>query len=185
MIAGGCAEPRGNLKSLRYLDLACTSERRLRIAMNDFGSGLSTLAYRMMQNTQDKQLIVTLGKRGLVTFDRPSHDRDSVEWSGRLCSEHLPSVADRVVDSLGCSESVLTAATLALAGGAGLMQAAYLGAAAAALQIATPGVSPVEAADVQRWIQSRWELADVEDADVSPNLTISIHSGRTHEVKAV
>ena len=144
--------------ALRHVDLLCCSERRLRIAMNDFGSGLSTVAYRMLDATEARRMIVTLGKRGLVTFNRPSEDRDSAEWRGRLLSEYLPSFADRVVDRLGGGESLLTVATLAATAGGNFMTSAYLGAIAAAAQIADLGPVPAAAADIRSRLQHRPEL---------------------------
>ncbi|MFH1416906.1 MAG: adenylyltransferase/cytidyltransferase family protein [Planctomycetota bacterium] len=185
LLAGGATEPRGNLKVLRDFDLLCSSERKLRVALNDFGSGLSTLAYRVLQKTQAKQMIASLGKRGLVTFDRRSHDRDSANWGDRLCSEHLPSFAARVVDSLGCCESLLAVATLALASGAGLMQAAYLGEAAAAIQIAMPGPAPVRSDDLRRWVIGRPELREPEACDAPAFHSETGSSRNQHAIKVV
>lgn len=158
ILAGGSAEPHGNAKAFRNFDLLCPSERQLRTAVNDFGSGLSHVAYRMLQTTCAKQLLVTLGKRGLVTFDRRSHDPNSPGWEDRLSSEHLPSFSSRVTDQLGVIESVLAAATLALATGAGLMEAAYIAAAAACIQSGRAGLAVVEAASVCSWSGHRTEL---------------------------
>jgi rfaE bifunctional protein kinase chain/domain/rfaE bifunctional protein nucleotidyltransferase chain/domain len=185
VIAGGAADPRGNLTALRYFDLLCCSERTLRTAMNDFGTGLSTLAYRLLQKTQAKQTIVTLGKRGLVTFDRRSHDRDSAAWNERLYSEHLPSFADRVVDRLGCSESVLAVAALALAGGAGLMQAAYLGAIAAAVQIASLGLVAADTDRILRCVRRRPESAGPDDAANDSRPPAAAKPGSAHELSVV
>lgn len=165
-IAGGSIESPPVLAALRPVDLLCCSERRLRIAMNDFGSGLSTVAYRMLDATEARRMIVTLGKRGLVTFNRPSEDRDSSEWRGRLLSEHLPSFADRVVDRLGGGESLLTVATLSATAGGNFMTSAYLGAIAAAAQIADLGPVPAAAGDIRRRVQHRPEL-DFGSADAS------------------
>ena len=166
-IAGGSAGPQVNLAGFRCFDLVCCSERRLRLALNDFGGSLSTLAYEMLQETQAKQMLVTLGKRGVVAFDRPSHDRESPAWVDRLRSEFLPSFARRVADRLGGGEAVMAMAALSLACGAGLMQGAYLGSALAALQIAAPGAGPVCMKDLRRWLGERPELG-AGDADGAP-----------------
>ncbi|MFQ5428865.1 MAG: adenylyltransferase/cytidyltransferase family protein [Phycisphaerae bacterium] len=151
-------ESQGNLRSLRRLGLLSCSERQLRTALNDFESGLSTLAWRMLETTQARQMLVTLGKRGLVTFNRPSEDRDSPDWRGRLLSEYIPTFADRVVDRLGCGEALMTAASLACARGAGLMQGAYLGALAAAVQITAPGPAAVSVSRIREQMRRRAEL---------------------------
>jgi len=165
IIAGGTAEARGNLQELRQFDLLCTSERKLRMAMNDFAGGLSSLAYRVLQDTQACQMLVTLAKRGMVTFDRRSHDPQSPAWSDRLRSEHLPSFAHQAVDSLGCSETILTIAALALACGASLMQAAYLTSAAAAMQIAALGLVAVRSEDVRGWLERRPEMTGSSEGE--------------------
>lgn len=171
LLAGMASEPQGDLLSLRYFDLVCTPERRLRTAMNDFGTGLSSLTYRTLQTTQTTQMLVTLGKRGLVTFDRPSHDSHVAGWSERLMSEFLPSLSARIVDRLGCAESLLALSSLAMARGASLMQSAYLGALAAALQIARLGPTAVAADELCRQLEVRGELEPAEaesDAELMP-----------------
>ena len=180
VIVGGAAEPRGNLAALKYYDLLCCSEHMLRVAMNDFGSGLSSLAYQMLQKTQAGRMILTLGKRGLVTFDRRSQDRQSPAWSDRLWSEHMPSFADRAVDRLGCGESVLAVAALALANGAGLMQAAYLAAATVAIQVATPGMVPARTEGLRHCVECR--LNRHEDAGVGDQESGVGAQGRGYQV---
>lgn len=165
MLAGMSAEPHGNLAGLTDVDLLHTSERRLRNATGDFAGGLSSLAYRLMATTQAARMMVTLGKRGLVTFDRPTHDRSDAAWTDRLLSEHFPSFAggtanSAVVDRLGAAECQLAASSLSLACGASLMCGAYLAGAVAALQIARPGPSPVEATALLDWFARRPELND-------------------------
>jgi D-beta-D-heptose 7-phosphate kinase/D-beta-D-heptose 1-phosphate adenosyltransferase len=185
IIAGGSAEGRGDLKDLRQFDLLCTSERKLRTAMNDFGSGLSALVYRMLQDTQAGRMLVTLAKRGLVTFDRRSHDPQSPMWSDRLRSEHLPSFAPRAVDSLGCSEAMLAIGTLALACGASLMQAAYLTAAAASIEIASLGLVPVQSEVLRRWMGNRPELNDASELEPDRVQGLAVKPRQEHATTSV
>ena len=95
---------------------------------------------------------------GWWPFDRRNADPQSPEWSGRLRSEHLPSFAERTVDRLGCGDALLAASTLALAAGADLTAAAYLGNLAAAVEIAHLGNIPVDAAALRRKFRRRPEL---------------------------
>lgn len=180
-IAGGSAGSRVNLTSLRGFDLLCCSERRLRVALNDFGGSLSTLAFQMLQETQAKQMLVTLGKRGVVAFDRRSHDRQSPLWSDRLRSEFLPSFAERVVDRLAGGEGVLATAVLAVASGGGLMQAAYLGSAVATLQIAKRGAAVVSLDDLRGWLRGRPELGEVKTHGQGPGYAPAAGRARPSE----
>ncbi len=166
-IAADVSGTRGNLLNFRCADLLCPTERELRSTLHDFEQGLSSVAWNLLNQTRARHLFVTLEKRGLVAFDRRSQDPSSPEWSARLRSEHIPSFADRIVDRLGCGDAMLSAATLALAAGAPLIHAAYLGNAAAALEIARLGNIPIDVAGLRDWISHRPELrkeARAEDA---------------------
>jgi len=158
VITGDVSGRRGNLLGLGPLDLLCPTERELRASVHDFEGGLSAVAYMVLQKTQARRLCVTLGKDGLVVFDRPSQDPTSPQWSGRLLSEHLPSLAYRTTDRLGCGDALLATMTLALAAGGTLMQAAYLGSGAAAVELASLGNVPVGRETLHRWLRTRTEL---------------------------
>lgn len=158
VITGDVSGSRASLRLLRHVDLLAPTERELRGALPAFDQGLSTAAWELLDTTQARHLFVTLGKRGLVVFDRPTQDPRHSEWSGRLRSEHLPSLAANVVDRLGCGDALLAAATLALTCGASPVQAAYLGSAAAAFEISRIGNIPVPRDALRRWIHTRPEL---------------------------
>lgn len=158
VITGDVSGPRANLLNLQGADLLTPTEREVRTTLNDYDRGLSAVAYDLLARTQAKHLFVTLEKKGLVVFDRCSDQPESPDWSARLLSEHLPSFTQRPVDRLGGGDALLATASLALAAGAPLMHAAYLGNAAAALHIGTLGNAPLPAASLRRWINQRGEL---------------------------
>ncbi len=158
ILAADVSGGRANLLNFEHVDLLCPTEREVRSALNDYESGLSNVAWQLLQNTQARHLIVTLEKRGMVIFERQSQNRTDKAWSGRLRSEHLPSFATRTVDRLGCGDAALAAGTLSLAAGDSLMQAAYTGNATAALEIAQLGNHPISSIQLSKWIRSRGEL---------------------------
>lgn len=153
-VSGGQA----SLLEFRHVDLLCPTEREARATLNDHSSGLSALAWKLMEKTQARRLFITLEKRGMVVFDRQTQRRDSPEWGGRLKSEQLPALADHPIDLLGCGDALLAASTLTLAAGGSLMSAAYVGAVAAALEASTLGNQPIEAKNLRRWLGDRREL---------------------------
>lgn len=159
--AGG----QGTIQSAVSPDLICVSERRLREAAGNSNSGLSAVAYEVMQAAGAARMLVSVAKRGVVTFDRRSHDRASPNWHDRLLSEYLPALSEWPLDRLGCGESATAAATLAMAAGATLMQASYLYSAVAALQIGRLGIVPVTADELARWLAGRAELARGDSDD--------------------
>ena len=153
-VSGG----RNNLLHFRNVDLLCPTEREARATLNDYDSGLSSIAWDLLQKTQVRHLLITLEKQGMIVFDRRSQRRDSPEWSGRLMSEQLPAMAGHGVDLLGCGDALLAASTLALAAGADLLPAAYIGNAAAAIEASVLGNHPVDITRLGNWLRCRSEL---------------------------
>lgn len=158
ILAADVSGGRANLLNFHNVDLLCPTEREARAALNDHDSGLSAVAWQVLNRTQARHLILTMEKRGLLAFERRSQDRQSREWSARLKSEQLPAFSEHTVDHLGCGDALLSAATLSLAAGASLMQAAYLGNAAAAVEVGLLGNHPVDAGRLGEWLRTRPEL---------------------------
>jgi bifunctional ADP-heptose synthase (sugar kinase/adenylyltransferase) len=134
-ISGDVSSVHSNLRSMRGVDLLCPSEQELREATQLHGEGLPLVAYRMMEELGVHNTIVTLGADGLIAFAPLAGLRapgDQSAWTTRLSSEHIPALAPAAIDALGCGDSLLAAATLALSSGASLTACAYLGAIAAA-----------------------------------------------------
>ena len=158
--SAGSADIAGSMDGPRLRPhLVCTSERRLRAAASDSSAGLSSIAHQFLRRSQADRMLVTLGKRGVVTFERPTENRASAAWNGRLRSEYLPSLATHVADPLGVHSSVLITASLARACGASMMQAAYLAEAVAAVGLAKAGPIAVTADET---IEILEQLAPVE-----------------------
>jgi bifunctional ADP-heptose synthase (sugar kinase/adenylyltransferase) len=170
MIAGDVNGSRGSLLHFRQVDLLCPSERELRDTLHDYEGGLSSVAYRLMGQTQARHLLCTLGRRGSVVFQRPAQDPGDARWGERLLSEHFPALGGAGVDRLGCGDALLCAATMALAGGANLMQAGYLGAAAAAVEAEQVGNLPIALDMLQSWLAVRPELTGLDAAEHDPQV---------------
>ena len=158
-VSGG----RAHLLSFRNVDLLCPTEREARAMLNDYDSGLSTIAWEVLRETQARHIFITLEKRGMLVFERRSQDRDSPEWSERLKSELLPAFTDHATDQLGCGDALLAVSTLALSAGASLAQSAYLGNAAAAIEAGMPGNVPVDDAQLRKWFHARRELSSTNE----------------------
>ncbi|MEP0842402.1 MAG: adenylyltransferase/cytidyltransferase family protein [Phycisphaerae bacterium] len=180
IVAAGAEGSRGRLLQFVGADLLCPTERNLRATVHDFERGLSSVAWSVLDQTRARQMLVLMGRKGLVAFDRQSQDPHSPEWNGRLRSEYLPAPTEPSVDVMGGGDAVLATATLTLAAGGTLMQAAYLGSAAAAIESARLGNVPVEAAALKRWLAGRVELTETgvsaaaaQDADGVERMLVS------------
>jgi rfaE bifunctional protein kinase chain/domain/rfaE bifunctional protein nucleotidyltransferase chain/domain len=137
------------LLRFRGVDLLCPTERELREAQHDFSRGLGAAAWDLLAATDARRAIVTLGKQGLITFDRT--DRSAAE---RLHSDYVPALSEAAVDALGCGDALLAAATLCLCAGGSLQAAALLGSIAAAIEVSEVGNVPIGVDRVRRHLQA-------------------------------
>lgn len=135
----------GNLLRYRGVDLLCPSERETREALHDHSGGLGAVAWNLLDATGARRAIITLGRQGLVTFERD--ERSAAE---RLRSEYLPALCPHGADPLGCGDALLATATLALSAGGSLQAAALLGSVAAAVEVQEIGNVPVGAEQLRR-----------------------------------
>ena len=140
VLAADVSGRHGDLLRFRGVDLLCPSEPTARRAQADSAGGLGAVAWNLLNATAARQAIVTLGKQGLVTFER--NPESAAE---RLHSEYLPALSPQAVDPLGCGDALLATATLALCAGGSLPAAALLGSIAAAVEVREMGNVPVTA----------------------------------------
>ncbi|HEX8324948.1 MAG TPA: PfkB family carbohydrate kinase [Tepidisphaeraceae bacterium] len=132
-----------NLLRFRGVDLLCPTEREVRETLGDFAGGIGTVVSRLLRETDVKSALITLGKQGLVACNWPAGDWHASQ--GRLATHYLPALAERATDPLGAGDALLATASLALAAGATLQQAAFVGSLAAAVEIRHTGNVPVHA----------------------------------------
>jgi bifunctional ADP-heptose synthase (sugar kinase/adenylyltransferase) len=173
VLAGDVSGRRANLLNMRGFDLLCPSERELREAVREHDASLNAAAWRLMTLTEAALVFATMGPEGLIAFDRvPGADDEQTGWSTRVTGEHVPSLAGDVADELGCGDALMSAAALALASGAGRVQAAYLGSIAAAVQASRIGNGAVD----------RGELLSAVDRIAGA--TLAVHTGN-HEPRLI
>jgi bifunctional ADP-heptose synthase (sugar kinase/adenylyltransferase) len=129
-----------NLTRFQGVDLLCPTEREVRETLHDFSSGLGAVVANLLSRSKARQAIITLGKQGLVTFDRTP----SAVPNDRLRSEYIPALATHSIDPLGAGDALLAVASLTLAVGGSLQAAALLGSMAAAIEVQSLGNVPVQ-----------------------------------------
>lgn len=168
VLTGDVSGRRNALSRMRSLDLVCPTEHELREAMRDFDDSLNAVAWRCLRETCSRRLIVTLGADGLIAFDRVPDDEagpPEAAWRTRVRGEHVPALGSHPVDTLGCGDALLAAATLSLAAGGSTTSAALLGSVAAAEEAGRLGNESVSAGDLRdgvvRSLGSRLAVASI------------------------
>ncbi|MBU0640127.1 MAG: adenylyltransferase/cytidyltransferase family protein [Planctomycetes bacterium] len=157
-VAGHAPGQRGQIGALGEADLLTATERQLREAMHDMGSGLPAVAWNLLARTRSRGLVVSLHKHGLFGFDGQGHEAQGGHRPERLKSEFIPSFATRHIDLLGSEEAILSAASLVVATGGTLPMATYIAAVAEALSVSRAGGVAVTIAELRALLAKRPEL---------------------------
>lgn len=154
-LTGDVSSRKAHLRAMRDMDLICPSEMELRDAIGLHDQGLPSVVWRLLEETRSKAAMVTLGPEGLIAFDRlpdSLSSSDDQTWRTRLAGEHIPAMVPYAVDPLGCGDTLLAVATLALVSGGSIVPAAYLASAAAAVQAQNLGNLPISPTHLRRMI---------------------------------
>lgn len=154
VLTGDVSGRRSNLLAMRHMDVLCPSEAEVRDALHDYDEGLSSVVWRVLDMTDSKAAIATLGEEGLIAFDRlPDADENLETWQTRLDAQHVPALSPYAVDQLGCGDALLAAATMTLAAGGTLVQASLLGSVAAACEAQRLGNAVIGSAELRRGVR--------------------------------
>jgi rfaE bifunctional protein kinase chain/domain len=127
--------------------LLTPTEREARISVGDFNAGLVVLAEMLRSKAHARNILLTLGAEGLLIHAPSSSPQESV-------TDRLPAMNKSPKDISGAGDSLLTCASMAMAVGADIWQAAYLGSIAAACQISRIGNIPLTVNELMVEIKS-------------------------------
>jgi len=130
-----------DVSRFKGMKLLTPTEREARLATRDFSSGLVVLAEALRRKADAEHVILTLGNEGLLV-QVPELE------PGEFSTDRLAAFNSAPKDVSGAGDSLLACASMALAVGANIWQASYLGSIAAALQVSRVGNSPLTAQDL-------------------------------------
>lgn len=160
-----CSSQLGNASRLRGITLTTPSEREARLALCDRESGVADLGVRLLAETRNRALVVTIGARGLMLLDTRGRPWDEIaasrhlhEIKQQLTIEYLPSFARHAVDPMGAGDALLAALAVGLAAGGSIGEGAFLGNGASAVAIGQMGNLPVDRESVLEVL--RLQMAD-------------------------
>jgi len=131
-----CSSQIGDVARFQGMALLTPTEREARISTHNHEDGLVVLAEALRRQAKAQNLMLKLGAEGVLVHAAVMRD-------DRWLTDRLPAFATGSRDSAGAGDSMLAASSLAMARGATVWQAAYVGSTAAACQVSRLGNVPI------------------------------------------
>jgi rfaE bifunctional protein kinase chain/domain len=126
----------GDVSRFAGMHLLTPTEYEARVAVRNFEDGLVVLADQLREASKARMLIMTLAEDGVLI--RGSADEKDPT------TDTIPALNTNPIDVAGAGDSLLVVASMAIAAGANLHEAAVLGSVAAGLQVSATGNQPME-----------------------------------------
>lgn len=124
----------GDISKFKMATLVTPTEREIRLALNDFESGLVVLSEKLAQFSQMRYIFTTLGAEGMMIYNTNQNE---------LLTDNVNALGYVVKDVSGAGDSLMTASSMALAVGSDIWHSAYLGSIASAIQVSRIGNVPI------------------------------------------
>jgi len=125
----------GDISKFKNMTLVTPTEREIRLAINDFDSGLVVLSKELSNKSKNRYIFTTLGSEGIMIYNTNKKE---------LLTDNINALGNIVKDVSGAGDSLLTCASMALSVGANIWESAYLGSLAAAIQVSRIGNIPIK-----------------------------------------
>ncbi|WP_169543643.1 PfkB family carbohydrate kinase [Sneathiella aquimaris] len=126
----------GDISRFHDMLLLKPTEIEARLAIQDHDVGLVGAAEKLANKCNPSHILLTMGAEG--TLIQTLHP-DKSEWM----TDRLPAFCDAPKDPAGAGDAMLVTASMALAAGASIWEAAYIGSVASGCQVATVGNRPL------------------------------------------
>jgi len=136
----------GNLGKFRCVGLISGTEREARMELKDNTSGLAVVAESLRSQLEAKNLLLKMGGDGVLI----SAINDSGEI---LATDEISAINKNPIDTSGAGDSMLAGASLALASGANIYEAALVGSVLAGVQVGRLGNTPISQATINSVLQ--------------------------------
>lgn len=131
----------GDVSRYANMSLITPTEREARLATRDFTAGLVELVSKLQEKAKPENVIITLGSEGILVQTTPKDEHE-------LRTDRLAAMNVAPKDVAGGGDSLLISSALALAAGATIWEAAYIGSIAAAFQVGRVGNVPLKAEEL-------------------------------------
>lgn len=126
----------GNLGKFRKIDLISATEREARLELKDSTSGLVVVAEGLRAHLESSNLLLKMGGDGVLISAQD-------DLNQMLPTDEIAAINRNPVDTSGAGDSMLAGASLALATGASIYEAALFGSVLAGIQVGRLGNVPI------------------------------------------
>lgn len=130
----------GDISKFSKSTLVTPTEREIRLALNDFDSGLVVLSEKLRDISKTQYIFTTLGSEGVLIYNSNKDE---------LLTDQIGALNSSPKDVSGAGDSLLTGTALALACGGNIWQSAYIGSLCAAIQVSRLGNTPITQQELQ------------------------------------
>lgn len=136
----------GNLGKFKDIDLISATEREARLELKDNTSGLVVLAEGLRSHLGASNLLLKMGGDGVLISAQDSS-------GATLATDEIGAINKNPIDTSGTGDSMLAGASLALAAGANIYEAALIGSILAGIQVGRLGNVPIGQGTVNTLLQ--------------------------------
>lgn len=133
-----------DISRFKGMKLITPTELEARLALKDRSSGLVVVGEELRKLSMAENIVITLGSEGLLVH---------APKQGETVTDQLPAMNRTPMDVAGAGDSLFTCTSLALAAGADIWQASYLGSIAAACQVGRVGNTPLSRDEITAEIE--------------------------------
>jgi rfaE bifunctional protein kinase chain/domain len=133
----------GDISRFKDMNLITPTEREARISTRNNEDGLVVLAEQLRQQACAHNVLLKLGEEGVLIH---AADDSSENW----LTDRLDALNKSPKDVAGAGDSMLITSAMALACGATIWEAAFLGSLAAAVQVGRVGNTPLRSEELLR-----------------------------------
>jgi len=133
----------GKLSKFIGADLVSATEHEARLEMQEKNLGLVALAEELSSLLKAENLILKLGKAGVLLVGNEASQ-------SKLPTEEIVSFNDHATDVSGAGDSMLAAASLALAAGGNIYEVGFIGSLSASIQVGRTGNLPISSGLMKR-----------------------------------
>jgi len=141
----------GDILDYKFLDFMVCSEKEVRSVVNNFYDGIDFLSKDFLSRTGYKNLIINLGKGGLICYN-PALDPQQISST---YTSYLPFLFNNILDGNGMKEALITSIILSLSSRASIYSALYLGNCIASIESTKKGNEPVTEEELRIFLEGK------------------------------